>query len=1015
MNRCVVLRTLALSCLSVAGLLPCRAALAQRVDGAVLEAGSPVQTGHVETVAFTGSVRLPGGGPAAEAVVVSSAGGQAVTDARGRFRIEVPVSPGSPGVASVQVTAAGHAGRSMMTSRRVALEGIGDERDIGPMTLAVGSVCTPVWLPTFGGEPGASDVVRALTVFDDGTGPALYAGGDFRFVSGIAADYIARWDGSRWTPVGGGMDGVVLALTVFDDGTGPALYAGGEFATAGGVAANTLAKWDGESWSAFASSPNGTGVSAIAEFDDGGGAELYIAGSFTAIGGVAANGIARWDGSTWSPLDFVPLSGPNGSICCLVVYDDGFGDDLYAGGTFTLMSGIPASRVASYNGTSWSLVGSGANDNVRAMTVFDDGNGEELYIGGVFTLTGTQATGAVNTRRIAKWNGLRWAAVGVGSFQTVEVLSVVDEGGASVLYAGGRFVTIGGTPARHVARYDGTTWTALGSGVELTPDGSPGGSNVLAVASFDDGSGPVLYVGGFFGRAGAVASTNLARWDGSTWSANGPGLNRDVAAMEVFDDGNGPALYVAGDFTQLAGVQANRIIRWDGVSWTPLQQGVDGRVNALTVFDDGSGSALYVGGMFTNAGGAFRPSVAKWDGTSWSSVASPGSGVNALAVYDDGSGATLYAGGNFLRGVFRWDGIGWLSLGEGVNGPVNALEVFDDGSGTALFVGGNFTIAGSGGANRVAAWDGTSWSSLGTGTDGTVSALRVFDDGTGDALYAGGFFLNAGGAGANSLARWDGAGWSPVGTGLANGTNNTVRALEVYDDGAGDVLFVGGDFTDSAGEATNFLSRWDGNAWSAAGSGTSGAVLALQPFDDGGGEALFVGGAFDSVFESGDSYLGRWRCEKVFTSFCDATDGALLSCPCANPGLPDTGCDAPIGPALGGGLTGGVRLDVAGQSFPPNRATLTGSGYAGAPAAVVIRAPALNPSGPLVFGDGLRCVALPVVRLGAAVSSGGLSTHVFGHGAGPGAFYYQLWYRSTPASYCSPDAFNLSNGRQLVW
>jgi hypothetical protein len=35
----------------------------------------------------------------------------------------------------------------------------------------------------------------------------------------------------------------VYALTVFDDGTGPALYAGGEFTTAGGTPASYIAAW----------------------------------------------------------------------------------------------------------------------------------------------------------------------------------------------------------------------------------------------------------------------------------------------------------------------------------------------------------------------------------------------------------------------------------------------------------------------------------------------------------------------------------------------------------------------------------------------------------------------------------------------------------------------------------------------------------------------------------------------------------------------------------------------------
>jgi hypothetical protein len=34
---------------------------------------------------------------------------------------------------------------------------------------------------------------------------------------------------------------------------------------------------------------------------------------------------------------------------------------------------------------------------------------------------------------------------------------------------------------------------------------------------------------------------------------------------------------------------------------------------------------------------------------------------------------------------------------------------------------------------------------------------------------------------------------------------------------------------------------------------------------------------------------------------------------------------------------------------------------------------------------------------------------------GSGTFYYQLWYRSLPIMFCTPEAFNLSNGRALSW
>ena len=70
---------------------------------------------------------------------------------------------------------------------------------------------------------GTNADVLALTIFDDGSGPALYAGG--RFIT--PSFRIARWDGTTWSPLGTGTNAIVVALSLFDDGSGPALFAGG--------------------------------------------------------------------------------------------------------------------------------------------------------------------------------------------------------------------------------------------------------------------------------------------------------------------------------------------------------------------------------------------------------------------------------------------------------------------------------------------------------------------------------------------------------------------------------------------------------------------------------------------------------------------------------------------------------------------------------------------------------------------------------------------------------------------
>jgi hypothetical protein len=148
-----------------------------------------------------------------------------------------------------------------------------------------------------------------------------------------------------------------------------------------------------------------------------------------------------------------------------------------------------------------------------------------------------------------------------------------------------------------------------------------------------------------------------------------------------------------------------------------------------------------------------------------------------------------------------------------------------------------------------------------------------------------------------------------------------------------------------------------------------------------------------------------------FSSFCDAGDGSLASCPCGNPGGPTSGCD-------NAQATGGVELTIVDQeiSIEP-RATIASSGFppSGTPPTVSIRSGHLDPLSPVVFGDGLRCLGTPIVRMGVTFAAGGEATHSFGHGAMGGTFYYQLWFRSAPGTFCAPGAFNLSSGRILTW
>ena len=61
--------------------------------------------------------------------------------------------------------------------------------------------------------------VYALAVFDDGSGPLLYAGGNFG-IAGMPQTFVARWNGTAWSslggPTGNGMDGPIIAFAPCD-------------------------------------------------------------------------------------------------------------------------------------------------------------------------------------------------------------------------------------------------------------------------------------------------------------------------------------------------------------------------------------------------------------------------------------------------------------------------------------------------------------------------------------------------------------------------------------------------------------------------------------------------------------------------------------------------------------------------------------------------------------------------------------------------------------------------------
>jgi hypothetical protein len=306
---------------------------------------------------------------------------------------------------------------------------------------------------------------------------------------------------------------------------------------------------------------------------------------------------------------------------------------------------------------------------------------------------------------------------------------------------------------------DGVSW------VTKNNDGT--GVNVVATVN------GAMYAAGYKFGSSPMMVNGIGRWNGSTWSALGTGLDSLYSSIYCLAEFNGE-LYVGGNFTSIGGVPAQNIAKWNGTLWQALGQGIGGvpssSVSSLAVYN----GKLYAGGQFKTAGGGSTGCIASWDGTSWTAVGggitADTNAIHALLVYQH----KLYAAGYFANAgntsafnIAGWNDTSWTSLsgGTGPYGIVYALAEFNG----SLVAGGIIQSAGGLPLSKIGAWDGTSWSGLGTGIDsvGQVSSLVVYKSG----LYVAGNFTRAGGIAVTNLAEWT----SPEG--IAERTDNPVLSL----------------------------------------------------------------------------------------------------------------------------------------------------------------------------------------------------------------------------------------------
>lgn len=359
---------------------------------------------------------------------------------------------------------------------------------VGVLSTAATAQCVSGW--TIGdGFAGVDGPVQAMTRWDpDGSGPQserIVVGGSF-YRAGSAFCRVASWDGAAWSPLGSSDLGEVRALAVLPNNQ---IVASFTYVPSIGRA---VAVWDGSQWMTLGN-PSGTTdglINALLPLPDG---TFIAAGSFRIIAGVPANRIARWSGTEWLPLGSGVSADADWNISVNALATLPNGDIVAAGNFVTNTPGnVPAKHIARWNGQTWLPVGNRQGELITSMAATPDG---QIFAGGAFY---SQAIGGYVY--MSRWDGSQWAALpGPPHVFGYPALAVDTDAGSSLLAAWGG----------SVRRWTGTSWTIVAQGIEVDSSALQTVNTLLPLPHSD------FAVGGTIQKINGLPAKFLGRWTSS--------------------------------------------------------------------------------------------------------------------------------------------------------------------------------------------------------------------------------------------------------------------------------------------------------------------------------------------------------------------------------------------------------------------------------------------------------------------------------------------------------------------
>jgi len=325
-------------------------------------------------------------------------------------------------------------------------------------------------------------------------GPVVAGGSGYPAKNRMGGLGITQLKNGVWATFTDGLDGHVVTLTKNSKGT---VFLGGYLQTFGTQDLYGIAQWGGKQISPI---PGVTKALGIYELAVDANENLIVAGSLDSAGGVALHNIASWNGTTWSSLG----SGTDATVYHIALGPQG---TVYAAGNFTTAGGVAVKGLAKWDGTSWSDLGWGADTAMSSISCMRTDPQGVLYVGN-------------SKGYVYAFNGSSWTQMGMRLIRNSVTDLAVDSKGT--LYLGYSHIVY--TWNKTTQRFDttvtlGTYNTGSAYGVA--------GLYKLFVDNKDQ-----LYMGGQFDyvttKSGwdktAVTANGLAIWDGTTLSGVGSGF-----------------------------------------------------------------------------------------------------------------------------------------------------------------------------------------------------------------------------------------------------------------------------------------------------------------------------------------------------------------------------------------------------------------------------------------------------------------------------------------------------------